>query len=455
MQQQQQTKKVVIFVASMALLLVAWYGLKYWMFPPPPSPAPVEARLAAALLSQCDGGFGQGIAQAAALWSAEAKRSSETKPEEEPVAAPPPVVAEKPLPSREQYKYLGDISRNSKFHLNVALTPRGGAVLRVVLNKFQQADALGRPVNLLNGSPKPYEIVPEDPNNPSNLLLHYDVNKKDDDKPYETLGKVDWTGAPDQKTEPEVVTDTVDGRERQSVTFWSPQVQGFQVAKTYSLTEGDYHLGLEVKVQRLADASLGPDKTLPFRYQMTGFHGLPVEGRWYTNTFRNSVIGQVDSKTGYVSRDLQDLRQTMSWEGGNAVDRQQGYVMRYAGVVVQYFASVIAVDNQQDKQDFLAHARPTLETAVAKGVVSNVDLVHNSFELVRSDNNKIEKFRIREDEKKDFEGLQKGIKTAVVYTTGGYEGEKDYPEYAHKLLDEAQTQPIWEDDVTVRVATEP
>ena len=47
------------------------------------------------------------------------------------------------------------------------------------------------------------------------------------------------------------------------------------------------------------------------------------------------------------------------------------------------------------------------------------------------------------------------MKTAVVYSTGGYEGEKDYPEYAHKLLDDAQTQPLWEDDVTVRVATEP
>ena len=87
------------------------------------------------------------------------------------------------------------------------------------------------------------------------------------------------------------------------------------------------------------------------------------------------------------------------WEGGNAVDRQQGYVMRYAGVAVQYFASVIVVDNKQEKQDFLAHARPTLETAVVKGVVQTIDSRHNTFELVRADNNKIEKFRIREDEK--------------------------------------------------------
>ena len=76
MQQQQQTKNFVIFVVSMALCFAVWYGIKYWMFPPPPLPAPVEARLAAALLSQSDGGFGQGIAQTAALWSVEANHSS-------------------------------------------------------------------------------------------------------------------------------------------------------------------------------------------------------------------------------------------------------------------------------------------------------------------------------------------------------------------------------------------
>jgi YidC/Oxa1 family membrane protein insertase len=459
MQQQQQTKNIVIFVVSMALCFAAWYGLKYWMFPPPPPPpppAPAEARLAAALLSQSDGGLAQGLTQAAVVWNAETKPASESKPEEKPIEAPPPpVVAEKPPPTSDKWKTLGSESRTSKFHMQVVLTPRGGGVLSVVLNKFQQADALGRPVTASDGSPQPLKLVPEDDANPSNQLLHFDVNKKDDDKPYDTLGKADWTGSPDPdgKTDPDIVTDTVDGRERQSVTFWSPQVQGFQVAKTYSLTEGEYHLGLEVKVKRLPAAD--PDKTRAFRYQMTGFHGLPVEGRWYTNIFRNAVTAQVDSKTGYVSRDLQDLRQTMSWEGGNAVDRQQGYVMRYAGVAVQYFASVIVVDNKQEKQDFLAHVRPTLETTVAKGVISNVDLLHNSFELVRSDNNKPEKFRIREDEKEDLikQGLHKDMKTAVVYTTGGYDG--DYPEYAHKLLDDAQTQPLWEDDVTVRVATEP
>ena len=82
------------------------------------------------------------------------------------------------------------------------------------------------------------ELVPPDPENPSNLLLAYDVNNKADDKPLDTLGKVDWSGGDDPKQKPEVKVETLDdGRVRQSVTFVSPPVQGFQITKTYSLTK--------------------------------------------------------------------------------------------------------------------------------------------------------------------------------------------------------------------------
>ena len=166
--QQQQTKNIVIFVVVMTAWVAIWYSAKNWLYPPPPSPAPPEARLAAALLSNSDGGLGQGLAQAGALWSVEAKRTPETKPEEKPDAAapPPPVFVEKPPPAPDQLKTLGDSSRTSKFHIQAVLTPRGGGVLSVILNKFQQADALGRPVTLPDGSPEPLHLVPEDPDQP-------------------------------------------------------------------------------------------------------------------------------------------------------------------------------------------------------------------------------------------------------------------------------------------------
>ena len=60
------------------------------------------------------------------------------------------------------------------------------------------------------------------------------------------------------------------------------------------------------------------------------------------------------------------------WEGGNAVTRDKGLSLRYAGVAVQYFASVIAVDDEQPRKDFLYRARPTLETALVKGRLKRV-----------------------------------------------------------------------------------
>ena len=264
---------------------------------------------------------------------------------------------------------------------------------------------------LPDGSPKPMELVPPDPENPSNLLLAYNVADKSDDKPLDTLGKVDWSGGADANQEPAVGNEKLDdGRVRQSMTFVSPPVQGFQITKTYSLTEGDYDVALEVKVKRLATATLD-DKPVAFRYQLCAAHGLPVEGQWYTNIFRNSLIGQTEKNHSLyrgVVRDMQDLRQVSNWEGGTQILKKENYVIRYAGVAVQYFASAVVVDTTQDKQDFLASARPTLEKAVTKGVVKSISPTLDSFVLTRADGTN-QDFYIRKGEEETFLGLHDGV----------------------------------------------
>ena len=37
------------------------------------------------------------------------------------------------------------------------------------------------------------------------------------------------------------------------------------------------------------------------RYQLAGAHGLPIEGVWYTSTYRDALIGMIDA-TGNVWR---------------------------------------------------------------------------------------------------------------------------------------------------------
>ncbi len=469
-QPQQNNKNIIIFVVAMMLSLGVWYALKTYVFPPPPEPPPeqpspetrVEIKptpeVAAAAVGAGQGGLDQ------ALWQSAFLSLAESKPEAKPVEAPPPLptIAEKPPTPPSKYLRLGDMSRTSKFHLYVELDPRGASVERVVLNKFQQANALGRPVKMPDGSPKPMELIPPDPENPSNVLLAYNVADKTDDKPLDTLGRVDWSGGADPKQEPTVREETLDdGRVRQSVTFVSPPNQGFQITKTYSLTQGDYDVALEVKVKRLKTATLD-DKPVAFRYQLCAAHGLPIEGQWYTYIFRNSLIGQTEkSKSLYrgVVRDMQDLRQVSNWEGGTQILKKENYIIRYAGVAVQYFASAVVVDTRQDKQDFLASARPTLEKAVTKGVVKSISPTLDSFVLTRADGTN-QDFYIRKGEEEKFLGLHEGLKCAVVHTTGAYRdslnnGKGGYPEYAHKLQADSEAQPLWEDDVTVRVTTEP
>ena len=68
---------------------------------------------------------------------------------------------------------------------------------------------------------------------------------------------------------------------------------------------------------------------------------VPIEGEWYTTTYRNGVVGWPDSRT------LDDAR-TVRYQGGS--DRlvsKPGTPIKYAGVMVQYFASVLAIDNIQ------------------------------------------------------------------------------------------------------------
>src|SRR5262249_8310909 len=149
-----------------------------------------------------------------------------------------------------------------------------------------------------------------------------------------------------------LTVENIDGKKQQRVSF-ANTVAGVTITKTFSLTEGEYHIALSVALERAKNntgsSSRKSAKDIRFRYQLTGAHGLPIEGRWYTSTFRNSLIAQEDEKGG-IERDLQDLRRISLRQGGDKVEPEKGRWLRYAGVVTQYFAALIVVDHE-GKQD--------------------------------------------------------------------------------------------------------
>jgi YidC/Oxa1 family membrane protein insertase len=383
----------------------------------------------------------------------EDKKPSEKKAEKkkDKKADQPAVASLRPVKPTVPTKLitLGENDRNSKFHLYVQLDPLGAGWRSLVFNKFQSADYLGRPEwdPEDKTKPLPLELVPASHNrlSPSFLLYAFDVDAPTDDKPLDTLGRITWTVLGETKVE-----TLADGRRRESVSFQA-ESQGVLVTKTYSLAEGEYHVGLEVKM-RLKDGAEKNGKK--FRYQLTGAHGLPVEGKWYTSIFRNALIARVD-KDGNVYRDLQDLRQISHWGGGNEVLKEGTGFITYAMTANQYFASGIVVDNEQKQRGFLRQARPTLEESLTRGVITSVAEDGSSF-VLKTGTGSEETFYFSPDDPFHSHGVSKGAHVAVLHHTAPFNSQtNEYPEVATQFFPEDSVPALWVDDITVRVATEP
>ena len=431
----QQKNLFLAFVLSF-LILAGWTALSQYLWPPPP-PKPKNTEAAKTDTSKKPAATEKKLAE---------KKPDEKKSKKESERITVADLQNLPATPGNKLVRLGAKERDSKFHLFVELDPRGAGVHSLWLNKYQAADSYGRPEwsDAERKEPKPLELIPADLNahSPSFQTFAFDINDPSDNQPLDTLGRIDWTVL-------DLKTEEVNGRRRESVSFQA-ETQGVIVTKTYTLTEGEYHLGLEVKMRR----KQGDDKNTSFRYQMTGAHGLPVEGKWYTSTFRNALIALID-KNG-VTRDLQDLRQISHWGGGNLVPRESGNALLYAGVANQYFASMIVVDDQQKNRDFLRQARPTLETAVAQGTVVSTAEDGTSFVLKPDGDGPERTFYTSHGDTRLFIGPIQGKRIEVLYhTASAPEHNGEYPEIATEIF-RADSQPsLWVNDITVRVATEP
>jgi YidC/Oxa1 family membrane protein insertase len=260
-------------------------------------------------------------------------------------AAPPPQATVQLKPQATAPRKEIWMGNEENFNLRVKLTSFGAGVESLILTQFQAASAMGLPED------RPMELLQEQYNRgaPSNRLYHY--ASKDDQFPVDTLGNLDWT----------VERSETDNDKNQHQVVFSADVPGadVRISKTYTLNAGDYHVGLEIKLQRKGQSK----EPIQFRYQLAGGHGMPIEGEWYTSVFRNALTGLVGDK-GAFQRDFQTSASIAVKQGGDQQLRQPNQRIQYTGTAIQYFASVIAVDNEQSNQDFLAWVRPTVERVV-------------------------------------------------------------------------------------------
>jgi YidC/Oxa1 family membrane protein insertase len=242
-------------------------------------------------------------------------------------------------------------------------------VQQLFLTQFEAANYLGKRVTTKDGKPVQLELIQDDPRVPSFLMYHYpdpDVKQSDpvdkDKAPRYALGTAIW--ALDSNTKNEA------GGQRVvfSTPLADPKYPDVYITKTYDLAPKAYHLSVAIDIENRGK------ENVKLRYQLTGSHGMPLEGEWYTPTHRDSLIGVVDER-GNVDRDKQDAR-TISFHGGGeafpaTTSSSGGSSLRYAGVALQFFASVIAVD-EVDTETRLAWARPTVESHELPGIIKGI-----------------------------------------------------------------------------------
>jgi hypothetical protein len=196
------------------------------------------------------------------------------------------------------------------FHLTADLTTRGAGVRRVVLNRFMAADWWGRRTDRL------LELIQDDDISPPFRMYHFEDPA--DKNPVFGLGEMIWTHI----TKDKEIKDKDGNLAYHEATYTTtvPGLDHVRITKTYRLAPKDYHITLLLEF--LDERKPGADPTM-LRYQLTGGKGLPIEGEWYTATFRSSVIGMVD-KGGDLWRKLEESARISPRKGGDMVPEKIG-----------------------------------------------------------------------------------------------------------------------------------
>jgi YidC/Oxa1 family membrane protein insertase len=373
---QAQTRNWVLFFLSFILIFVGytWLRNRVW---PPPKPLSPEARadvdVASRVLanSMPGGNLGDAVRLAAAVnfnrddehrLALALLQDREEKKKQAAAKPPEPVKRAEPAKPAETIPFGGE-----GYYLAGEFINRGAGVDKLTLVPFNAADWFGRPARNDQKKPLPLQLI-HHAETPAFAVYHYADEK--DERPLDTLGTRDW----------EVVEKHLNGDEQRVAFATALPEFGVRIVKTFTLRPREYHLGLDVRVERLADAK----ESKKFSYQLAGVgtpyavdprlsegerlieankRSMPIEGGWYTTVNRNALFDWVDAN-GADKRNLFDSRSIAHSSGSDRVPENPPFHLQYAAVATQFFTSAIVVGEDQPRQDFIKAVRATLEGEV-------------------------------------------------------------------------------------------
>jgi YidC/Oxa1 family membrane protein insertase len=332
------------------------------MLPPPAKKAPPPP-LAAADPLKNDKKPGDGNAELKSPASrAEAAAKSvataaQTTPKAEDKAAKP--AGEKPrstspAPVDYQDLILGSAHDKSPdgYRIEVQLAQKGAGVESILSSRYD-AEFEGRTNPHL-----PLQIIRRDPivRPPLSLTMNVDPVKNGDagpraenieqdsggdqpnlvPPPEDLLDSVLWEVVRDDNAQivlPLTAEDPISGKsiKGQQVGFRTTASNGVVVTKTFRLWQTMDGVELELRFE-------SPDRDRTFSYNLMGPHGIPIEGEWYTGTFREVFFGTYDQ--GKIKVDTQT-----AYDIAKARDKpieSTTLPLRFTGVENQYFATLMA-----------------------------------------------------------------------------------------------------------------
>ncbi|MFO0935348.1 MAG: YidC/Oxa1 family insertase periplasmic-domain containing protein [Gemmataceae bacterium] len=384
----QNAFNVVVFIIISTLFL----GGMYYFFPPPAPPVPPPLKPAKEPAAALGGFASVSVSPHDSLKSLPAKTPEPSAPAAK--VEKPQVVPPKPAAPAEPHRLIA--MGNDHFKKKILLNTQGAGVQQVVLNHFHEADRVGKQVSDPDGQPRQLHLIPgflkarpakvtEAPphvelepglvkdkrilSEPSYTMFHY---PKKGDPAYREPIKADAVNGI-QESDPtkyplpdlgvktwKVVKEDCPENGPQTVVFETEldAPHYLKIRKTFTLDPSEYHLGFTVDIEPLPARQKGAPE---FQYQIAGPRGLPIEGEWYTQTFRNAYIGKQDlANASRFYRDIQDSSSVNVAFGGDAIPKA-GTRLIYASVGTQYFASALAVDVRKESGSPWSYVRSTRE----------------------------------------------------------------------------------------------
>lgn len=372
-------KRLVLF---MMLTFLSFLAIQYVMeatglAPPPKKPQQVQAKLDPTKTDLADAAK-PGTDQAKEP-KKEEQGTDAAKPAKEAKPAAPQVAA---VPASEMVLGSADDKTPEAYHLEVRFKQRGAGVTSI---KSSQFDAELDTANPRRKQPRrPLELLIDKANTLPSFALTVRSAKEAklaateelDENPEGDLPAARRaTEAPLAETLWEVVRDD-QGRTVRPISKLNPltkaKVDGQEilfrttaddpavtVTKRFRLFKGEDAFSLTTEFE-------SPEKEQEIVYRLFGPHGIPIEGEWYTSTFRDIFFGQKGSKpTNIVTRAAQDIA-----KAGAAKFDNTTLPLAFAGIENQYFTIFVEPEGEPRISETVATVIEAKPDAVQKADLS-------------------------------------------------------------------------------------